>query len=352
MNQPTPKPDIQDVPRDQLVAWMADHNMRRFRADQVLKWIYIHQADSFDQMTDLKKPVRDLLSAHFSINRLEKIKVETSVDGSQKYLFRLRDGQAIESVLIPEKNRATLCISSQVGCAQGCRFCLTAGIGFIRNLSAGEITSQVRDIRKDMDDPDHLKNIVFMGMGEPLANYDNVIRAVATITDGDRGFKISTRRVTISTAGLVPRLPDLGRDTIANLAISLNAVDNKTRSMLMPINKTFPIEKLLAACQRYPLSHRRKITIEYILIDGVNDSLDHARRLAALLRPIKAKINLIPFNEHGGSTFRRPPEAVINAFYQHLMDNGYTTIIRRSKGEDISAACGQLYAGVGTNGSG
>jgi 23S rRNA (adenine2503-C2)-methyltransferase len=318
--------------------------MRTFRAQQVHKWIYLRQAETFEQMTDLSKAARKLLSDHFTLRRLEIKKTETSRDGSRKYLFELHDGNLIESVLIPEKNHDTLCISSQVGCAQGCRFCLTSRGGFVRNLSAGEIISQVSDIRRDIGPQGKLTNVVLMGMGEPLANYDNVVAALNIITDGDSGLKISTRRVTLSTAGLVPNIPRLGRDVQVNLAVSLNAADNETRNGLMPINRKYPIEKLLAACKAYPLQNRRKITFEYILIKGVNDSPAEARRLAALLRPVRAKINLIPFNVHAESTFECPDEATILEFQQILTNDNYTVMIRRSKGGDISAACGQLRA--------
>ncbi|MBW1893409.1 MAG: 23S rRNA (adenine(2503)-C(2))-methyltransferase RlmN [Deltaproteobacteria bacterium] len=340
------KTDIKDLTKQELALWLNDHDIRSFHAEQIFKWIYIRQADSFHVMTDLGKIARDLLSLNFSINRLDIKGIENSEDGSRKYLIQLNDGRYIESVLIPEKDHYTLCISTQVGCAQGCLFCMTARAGFIRNLSSGEITAQIRDIKKNMADSSLLKNIVFMGMGEPLANFNNVIRAIEVITDGDSGFKFSTRRVTVSTAGLVPKLFDLGRNTSVNLAISLNATDDKKRSMLMPVNRKYPIKKLIEACELYPLPNRRKITFEYILIKGINDSEDDAERLAKLLRPVKAKINLIPFNEHKESDFKRPSDALVRNFQKILSDNGYTTIVRQSKGRDISAACGQLGAGL------
>lgn len=339
MNQ---KSDIKNLTKKDLIQWFQDRGIRSYRAGQVFKWIYIRQADSFETMTDIGKKTRTLLSSHFTVDRLETVETERSVDGSEKILFRLMDGNHIETVLIPEKNHHTLCISTQVGCAQSCRFCLTARDGFVRNLTSGEIIAQIRDVKNSMEHPELLKNVVLMGMGEPLANYDNVIKALDTITDGDHGLKLSTRKVTVSTAGLIPKFPDLGRDTRVNLAISLNAADNKTRSMLMPINRKYPIEDLIKACRRYPLSPRQKLTFEYILIKGINDSLDHARCLAKLLRPVKAKINLIPFNESSESEFQRPDEKVVNQFLKELHDSGYTAIIRHSKGRDISAACGQL----------
>jgi len=340
------KTDIKELTIDQLVLWLESKDLEPYRAIQILKWIYLRQADTFEIMTDVGKEIRELLSRHFSIALLEKARIETSQDGSKKYLFKLNDGKYVESVLIPEKDHYTLCISSQVGCAQGCRFCLTARGGFVRNLTRGEIINQVRDVSKCLDDPKRLTNIVLMGMGEPLANYSNVVSAVNTITDSDTGLGFSSRRLTISTAGLTPKLSDLGRDTTVNLAISLNATDNKSRNMLMPINRKYPLEKLLDACAEYPLKPRRKITFEYILIKGVNDSIKDAKRLVKLLRPIRAKINLIPFNAYEGSEFNRPEESVILSFKEILNKNNYTAMIRHSKGQDISAACGQLSANL------
>jgi 23S rRNA (adenine2503-C2)-methyltransferase len=338
------KKNILELGRNQLASWLAVRGIKSYRAGQIVKWIYLRQADTFEIMSDLSKEVRDLLSRHFTIQRLQKKGLETSLDGSKKYLFGLEDGNVIESVLIPEKDHYTLCISSQVGCAQGCTFCLTARGGFIRNLTRGEIVSQVRDIKNDPGLSMMLTNIVFMGMGEPLANYTNVASAIETLTDSEFGLQFSNRRITVSTAGLLAGLADLGRDTQVNVAVSLNAADNKTRDILMPINRKYPIEKLLEECRRYPLKPRRRITIEYILISGVNDSSDDARRLVKLLRPIKSKVNLIPFNEFDGCDFKRPEEEVIHNFQDILHRNNLTAVIRNSKGRDISAACGQLRA--------
>ncbi|MBF0397884.1 MAG: 23S rRNA (adenine(2503)-C(2))-methyltransferase RlmN, partial [Desulfobacterales bacterium] len=312
-------------------------------AGQILKWVYLHRKDSFDMMTDLSKNLRNLLCEHFEIKRLDKKNIEVSKDGSKKYLFTLDDGNHIESVLIPEKEHYTLCISSQVGCAQGCKFCLTAKIGFIRNLKQSEIISQVRDIQEDINNPSELTNIVFMGMGEPLSNYKNVIGAINIFTDSDFGMRFSNRRITVSTAGLVSILPNLGKDTKVNLAISLNASNNNIRNTLMPINLRYPIEKLIDSCKNYSLSPRKRITFEYVLIKNINDSSNDAKELATLLRPIKSKINLIPYNAHEGSDFMRPNRDNILNFQEILIKSGYTVFIRESKGQDISAACGQLY---------
>lgn len=334
--------DILNLTLDELSFWLGKKGFKPYRAKQIFKWIYSNQADEFDIMTDLAKDLRSILADRFVIGRLSVADMAKSADGSIKYLFQLLDGQYIETVLIPEKNHYTLCISSQVGCAQGCKFCQTALGGLIRNLSRGEIIAQVRDAVNMMADPSRLTNIVVMGMGEPLANYENVVSAVNTLIDSDYGLNYSSRRVTISTAGIVPKIADLGRDVPVNLAVSLNAADDETRDMLMPVNRKYPIDRLMEACRQYPLPHRRRITFEYILIKDVNDTTEDAKRLAKLLRSIRAKINLIPFNAHPGSDFKRPDESVILKFQDILLNSNYTAIIRKSKGEDIMAACGQL----------
>ena len=342
MMQNIKKQNILELERKELIDWLGNQQIEPYRADQILKWIYLRQADRFDRMTDIAKDIRLILDAHFTISRLQVENIEISNDGSRKYLFKLQDGKTIESVLIPERDHYTLCISSQVGCAQNCRFCLTARGGFQRNLTKAEIVSQVRDIKHQMEDSMPLSNLVFMGMGEPLANYKNLVEAIAVITDSSFGLGFAGRRVTVSTAGLVSRLAALGRDTKVNLAISLNATDNDTRSRLMPINRKFPIEKLLKACQHFPLPGGRRITFEYVLLKDVNDSVEDAHRLVKLLRPIKSKINLIPFNSYEDSRYQRPDEDSILRFQKILIDRNYTVMIRRSKGQDISAACGQL----------
>ncbi len=339
------KTDIKELNREQLIAWLSQHDIRAFRASQILKWVYLRQVDSFQEMTDLKKELRTLVGEYFSIDRLKIQAIEHSKDGSSKYLFALRDGNFVESVLIPERDHYTLCISSQVGCAQKCQFCLTAKGGWVRNLTGGEIIAQVRDILHEHSSHKFpITNIVFMGMGEPLANYSNLIKAVSVITNNDYGLRFANRRVTLSTAGLVPQIRQLGMDAKINLAISLNATNDQTRSRIMPINRTYPLRELMAACRDYPLPRGRKITFEYILIQGVNDSLEDAQHLAKLLRGVKAKINLIPFNEHQGCRFKRPDSESVLAFQEVLLQKNYTAIIRHSKGRDISAACGQLRA--------
>jgi 23S rRNA (adenine2503-C2)-methyltransferase len=345
------KKDLKEFSQKKLAEWLQEKGEKPYRAGQIFKWVYLRQSDSFDEMTDLSKITREILKNNFTINRLEKANTETSADGTKKYLFRLEDGEYTECVLIPGKGRYTLCISSQVGCAQGCRFCLTARGGFKRNLTSGEIVSQIRDILHDLPkkegEPDTAKafqNIVFMGMGEPLSNYKNVFNALEIIMDTDYGLKFSSRKVTLSTCGLIDRFTELGERFGVNLAVSLNATNNETRSELMPINRIYPLEKLLDACMTFPMAKREKITFEYILIKSVNDSEKNARELCRILAPVKAKINLIPFNEFDGCEFKTPSEETVQSFLSILHDKGYTAIVRKSMGQDISAACGQLRA--------
>ena len=340
--------NILDFTRDDLAGWFDNKGIRPFRAGQIFKWLYIQQADAFEQMTDLSKDLRKKLEDNFYIQRLIIDEKLTSVDGTEKFLYRLFDGQHIESVLIPEKDHFTLCVSSQVGCVQNCQFCLTAKGGFIRNLNISEMIAQIRDARyylieKNLD-PKKLSNIVFMGMGEPLANYKNLVKTLEIITDSDYGLKFSSKRVTVSTCGLVPKITQLGLDTDVNLAVSLNATTDEMRSRLMPINKKYPLNQLLGACQTFTMKPRKKITFEYILMKGINDTKEDAIRLAKLLAPIKAKVNLIPFNEYDKSEFKCPSKNKISEFLQILLDKNFTAITRKSKGADILAACGQLKA--------
>jgi len=310
------KIDIKQLSQEQLAKWLKDYNIKPYRVKQIHKWIYLCQADTFEEMTDLGKDFKKLLNEHFSINRLKTEMIAKSDDGTEKHLFKLHDNTFFESVLISGKKYYTLCVSTQIGCAQNCKFCMTAKGGFIRNLTHEEIINQVRDMQnyvlKTKSNP--LSNIVFMGMGEPFANYTNVLRALKVITDSDFGLKFSNRKITVSTSGLVSKFADFAQDSKAGLAISLNATDNKTRSMLMPINDKYPIEILLEACRCYPLKHREKITFEYILIKGINDSIENAKQLAKMLKPIQAKINIIPFNEYPESNFKRPSNEGIEKF--------------------------------------
>ena len=349
MNMPNTgqaKTSILDLSLNALSTFLYAKGLPSGRARQVLRWIYMKQINRFEEMTDLTCSLRYELATNFRLERLHIAKKQISCDGSYKFLFKLFDNEQIESVLIPEKNHYTLCISSQVGCTRNCLFCLTGKDGLKRNLTLGEIVSQVRDIVKmlaDAGDAKPLTNIVFMGMGEPLDNYNNVIQAITVLTDNNWGLRLAARNITVSTAGVVPRIYDLGRDAKVKLAISLNAVNDKIRNTLMPVNKEYPLAKLLKACQEYPLHKGQRITFEYILLQGTNDTSKDAVQLAELLKGIKAKINLIPFNEHAGVAFKRPGDETVRAFADLLCDKyKYTAMVRYSKGTDISAACGQL----------
>ena len=337
------KPDLKDFTLDQLTEFVESLGLPAFRARQIFSWLYRPGIKDFSQMTDISKELRAGLAEKAYFSRLTPLKEEHSADGTVKYAFQLDDGAIIESVLIPEEDRHTLCVSSQVGCAMGCGFCLTGTMGFRRNLRPSEIVNQVYAVVEMLHEhgQGQLNNLVFMGMGEPLANFDNLIPALKILME-QRGLDFSSRRITVSTCGIVPRIKELGEKVPVNLAISLHAVDDETRSKLMPVSKTYPIDDLLAACREFPLPKRRKIMFEYILIKDLNDSLEEARLLAKKLRGIRCKINLLPYNETDALPFQRPSEERIEAFQKILWNAGYTVLIRSSRGADISAACGQL----------
>jgi 23S rRNA (adenine2503-C2)-methyltransferase len=335
------KVDFKDLGLEETNVWIEKQGLETYRAQQIRRWIFGHQAESFHEMTNLSKDLRSLLASCCAISQLNAVKTQASLDGTKKYLFELEDGNRIESVLIPERGHYTACISSQVGCAMGCAFCLTAKQGLIRNLKSSEIVNQVIQISKSMDEPEKLTNIVFMGMGEPLANFEAVKKAVHNIISQD-ALHFSHRRVTISTCGLIPQIERLGREVPVNLAVSLNAADDTTRNLLMPINRKYQLGDLIETLRVYPLSRGRRITFEYILIRDINDRPADARNLARLLKNIRAKINLIPFNHYTGSPFSSPDKGRIAEFQRDLIGKHLTATIRKSKGSDISAACGQL----------
>lgn len=335
------KTDLKGLDTGEIEDWALGLGLKAYRGRQIRHWLLGKLAGSFSEMTELPKSLRVLLDKEANIEHLENIKTLVSEDGTRKYLFKLFDGHLIESVLIPERDHFTLCISSQAGCAMDCRFCLTARQGLIRNLTPAEIIEQVIYVKRSLDTPDHLTNIVFMGMGEPLANYDAVVKAVGNLVSED-GMNFSHRKITISTCGLVPRMKQMGRDITVNLAVSLNAADDETRSYLMPVNRRYPLNELLSACKAFPLPNRRMITFEYILIKGINDRDEDALKLARLLSGLRAKINLIPLNPFPGSEMSPPPAKTILRFQEILINKNFTAIIRKSKGRDISAACGQL----------
>lgn len=321
---------------------------QRFRVRQVWHWIYHRGARDFDQMTSLAKPLRTRLAEHFTTARPEVSREQTSEDGSRKWLLRFADGTEAESVFIPEEDRGALCVSTQVGCTLTCRFCHTGTQRLVRNLDAGEIVAQVlvaRDAFGEWPAPPGgrmLSNVVVMGMGEPLFNYDNVADALRIIMDPE-GIAISRRRITLSTAGVVPMIRRVGAELGVKLAVSLHAATDELRDAIMPINKKYPLAELMQACREYPgADNARRITFEYVMLKGVNDSADDARALAALVRGIPAKFNLIPFNAWPGAPYTCSPMATIRRFSAILNDAGYTAPIRVPRGRDILAACGQL----------
>ncbi len=313
-----------------------------FRGDQLFKWLYEKRAETFDQMTNLSKDLRAKLDGAARISPLEFEGAHESGDGTTKLTFKCDGGAVVETVYIPAGERNTLCISSQVGCALGCTFCYTAKMGLKRNLTTAEIVDQVVQARRKMTDANgRIGNIVFMGMGEPLHNVDNVIRAIDILLDGD-GLNFSRRKVTVSTSGMVPAIHRLGEETNVQLAISLNATTDETRSQIMPINDRWGLDELMDALRDYPLTNRERITFEYVLIKGVNDTLDDARRIVELTEDIPSKINLIPFNPHPRTPFETPSEETMAAFQQVLVEHNVAVFRRRTRGRDEMAACGQL----------
>ena len=338
------KPDLKNYTLAQLTEMLVAMGLPAYRAKQVFSWLYRPGLPSFPRMTDLSLQMRGELEEQYQISRLETARKELSTDGTCKYAFRLADGNVIESVLIPEEERNTLCLSSQVGCAMGCRFCLTATMGFIRNLTPAEMVNQVCTVTEELCAKGQVvTNLVFMGMGEPLANFDHLITALDILSD-HHGLAFSSRRITVSTCGLIPRIAELGEKSKVNLAISLHAADDEQRNQLMPVNRTYPIADLLEALKSFPLPPRRRIMIEYIMINGVNDADADAHLLAKKLRGISCKINLLPYNETSTLGYGPSPMARIERFQEILRHHGYTALLRTSRGADISAACGQLAA--------
>ena len=339
-----PVRNLLGLPPDELVDFFATLGEKPFRSRQLMQWIYQRRVLDFDAMTDLSRSLRERLAAVANLELPPVMAREQSRDGTHKWLIDVGAGQAVETVFIPEPGRGTLCISSQAGCALDCAFCATGHQGFNRNLTAQEILAQV--LIASAEAPGDITNVVFMGMGEPLANYDNVVRVVQILLD-DFAFGLSRRRVTISTSGLVPQLLRLAEECNVALAVSLHATTDEVRDRLVPINRIHPIDSLLDACWRYAeVLASRQVTFEYVMLEGVNDSAADARRLAGLLRGHPAKVNLIPFNPFPGTEFRCSQPAVIDRFTQILWDSGIVATIRRARGDDIAAACGQLAGRV------
>ncbi len=352
MTSTSEKINLLGYSKDRMEAFFESIGEKKFRAIQVVKWIHQQGAESFDEMTNLGKALRAKLDDVARICEPEVVYEDYSEDGTRKWAIRLDGGSLVETVLIPEGDRATLCVSSQVGCSLDCSFCSTGKQGFNRNLTAAEIIGQLRVAIKsfgpiDPKGPRRVTNVVMMGMGEPLMNFDAVVDAMSLMME-DNAYGLSKRRVTLSTAGLVPAIDKLGEVTDVSLALSLHAPNDRLRNELVPLNKRYPIQQVKAACQRYldRLNDKRVVTIEYTLIDGVNDQPEHARELVRLLRDLPCKLNLIPFNPFPNSDYRRSKKQAIDYFKEITSRSGIVTTVRTTRGDDIDAACGQLVGQV------
>jgi 23S rRNA (adenine2503-C2)-methyltransferase len=343
--------NLLDLDRQGLEDYFSELGEKSFRASQVIQWIHQKAVTDFQQMSNLSQALRDYLQNNTVIHLPEVVYDATSVDGTRKWLLQLDDGNRIETVYIPEDDRGTLCVSSQVGCALDCSFCSTGRRGFNRNLDTAEIISQVwlatRLIDEEIKPGRKVTNVVLMGMGEPLLNFDNVVRAVHLMMD-DFAYGLSKRRVTVSTAGVVPAIDRLGDILDMRLAVSLHAPDDDLRNKLVPLNRKYSLQELMAACRRFidKQSARSRITFEYVLLDGVNDTDQHAHELIKLVKGIPTLMNLIPFNPFAGSGYTTSPRKRVERFNKILADAGITTVVRRTRGDDIDAACGQLVGKI------
>ena len=349
MQTTSSKINLLNLSRTELEAFFAELGEKAFRASQLIKWIYQFGVDDFDAMTNISKNLRTKLKEVAVIRVPKVVTDQKSEDGTHKWVLEIDSGNHIETVFIPEQGRGTLCVSSQVGCALACSFCSTAQQGFNRNLSTAEIIGQIwvanRALGFDPQGQRIVSNVVMMGMGEPLLNFDNVVKAMDLMME-DFAYGLSKRRVTLSTAGVVPALDRLREVSDVSLALSLHAPNDELRDKLVPLNKKYPIREVLAACKRYVGQDRRRITIEYVMLDGVNDSLEHAHELVRLLKDVPAKVNLIPFNPFPQTTYRRSSQRTLDRFRDVLMQHNLTTITRKTRGDDIDAACGQLVGKV------
>jgi len=338
----TSRPDLAELELPELEAALEARGFERFHARQLFRWIYRHGTTDLERMTDLSRSLRALLHQEFILSTPRVVSDERSVDGTRKFLLELADHRRIEAVFIPDTPSMTFCISTQVGCAMACDFCLTGKMGLVRNLTAGEIAGQVRVIAAATELLDHPFNIVLMGMGEPLHNYEQTMKALRML-NSEHGLAVSPRRVTLSTVGIVPGLERLAREPLMpNLAISLHATTDEQRSRLVPPNRKYSLQDIIGVCRRFPLKKRSRITFEYVMLDGVNDTPEDARRLVKLLAGIKAKVNLIPLNPAPGIPYDRPSDERVDRFAQILADRYLTVSVRKSRGRDIRAACGQL----------
>ncbi|MBI5451685.1 MAG: 23S rRNA (adenine(2503)-C(2))-methyltransferase RlmN [Gammaproteobacteria bacterium] len=346
----TRKINLLDLNRQDMGAFFVNQGEKAFRASQLLKWLHQQGSADFAGMTNLSKALRDRLEQVAEVRMPEIVTAQHSADGTRKWLLRLEDGNCIETVFIPEDDRGTLCISSQVGCSLNCSFCSTARQGYNRNLTVGEIIAQLRvaclELGLPQADSRVISNVVMMGMGEPLLNFDNVVRAMDLMMD-DFAYGLSKRRVTLSTAGIVPAIYQLRDACDVSLAVSLHAPSDALRDELVPVNRKYPIAELMQACRDYAATApRRRITFEYVMLQGINDSLEHARQLVQVLRDVPSKLNLIPFNPFPGSPYQVSPREVIDRFRDLVLDAGIVTVTRRTRGDDIDAACGQLAGKV------
>lgn len=332
--------NIKDYNLEQLKDELESLGEKKYRAEQIFKWIYVDKVNSFDEMTNLSISLREILKNNYSINSFKVIKRQVSSDGTQKFLFDILDGNAIESVLMKYHHGNTICVSSQVGCKMGCKFCASTGIKFVRSLSAGEIVEQVLAVERESGEK--ISNIVFMGIGEPLDNYDNVIHAIR-ILNNPKGLNIGARHISVSTSGIVPRIYDLAKENIqCTLSVSLHATNNEKRSQMMPINKKYSIEELIKACKDYINITNKRISFEYALAKDNNDNLEDAKQLVSLLKGMLCHVNLIPINKIENGNFVKSSNENIIKFRDYLNDNGIVATIRRELGSDIDAACGQL----------
>jgi 23S rRNA (adenine2503-C2)-methyltransferase len=343
--------DLAELEPAEIAAALVSRGEQAFHAQQIFRWIYRRGQTDVDQMTDLSRALRARLRDEFTVSTPKVRSEQLSADGTRKFVLELADGRSIESVFIPDTPSMTFCVSTQVGCAMSCGFCLTGKMGLVRNLTAGEIAGQVRVLAAATNLLDKRFNIVLMGMGEPLHNYDATMKALRML-HAEHGLAVSPRRVTLSTVGIVPALERLAHEPLMpNLAISLHATTDEQRTALVPPNRKYPLAALLEACRKFPLNKRSRITFEYVMLEGVNDSVEDARRLVALLAGMKAKVNLIPLNAAPGIDFTRPSDERVERFAQVLADRHMTVSVRKSRGRDIRAACGQLIVEGGTKAS-